>query len=175
MASQDTTTAASTSKKTTFLDLSAELRNKIYEDALVQPKGIKFRYDLSLLTQPALTRTCRQIRHESLPIFYGQNFITSFSLICLMDAVSVVPQDQLEKFQCFVQSYSCCFSLDSAEYSLSEIHKNLRGTGLVARVKICVSLTDYEECVWASAEDLKEYREISNEAGRMWVSRREDL
>ena len=72
--------------------LPAELRNRIYELALVQKKHIHAsiagceeswsrpnskqvkRAILALtLRQPPLTRTCRKLREEALPIFYGGN------------------------------------------------------------------------------------------------------
>ena len=67
-----------------FLQLSAELRNRIYELALVHPqtKYVPCRCPWSEIgidsteapvCQPPLTRLCRQIRNESLPVYYGNN------------------------------------------------------------------------------------------------------
>ncbi|TKA69474.1 hypothetical protein B0A49_05212 [Cryomyces minteri] len=55
-----------------FLELPAELRNNIYSLALVQPSRINV-YDGSSSKQPPLTRVCKQIRGECLPLFYGAN------------------------------------------------------------------------------------------------------
>lgn len=69
--------------------LPAELRNIIYEMALPEDHPISVGttpwYSSTTVppgtgTQPALTRTCRAIRHEALPIFYAENvFITSLA------------------------------------------------------------------------------------------------
>ena len=83
-----------------FLSLPPELRNRVYEYALVSDTAIEFRVSrfrsrtldtdalrmkrdqttrklkerLSReLEQPPLTRTCRVIRDEALPVFYGNN------------------------------------------------------------------------------------------------------
>lgn len=75
-----------------FLDLSAELKNRIYTDVLIFPLPIELRanhcvrkddrdgivyYGNSLLLtgarHTALTRVCRQIRADTLPIFFGAN------------------------------------------------------------------------------------------------------
>ena len=68
-----------------LLDLPGEIRNRIYHEVLVQGKPFDiFKYDRfgserSLLNiqrafqQPGLTRSCKRIREESLPIFYGLN------------------------------------------------------------------------------------------------------
>ena len=86
-----------------LLQLPAELRNRIYEEATVckdvlwvDPEGIpidRMREDLSikdrrlhyLPSEPALTRTCRKIRKETLPIFYGRNVFcdTPVDLCCV--------------------------------------------------------------------------------------------
>lgn len=63
---------AASRRRISFLDLPPELRDQIYEAALVEKKvctgrpGQKF-------AQPALTRVSRQIREEALPVFYGMN------------------------------------------------------------------------------------------------------
>ena len=74
-----------------FLDLPAELRNCVYTYALKSAGRIKIwefshriRYEgigANYSVEPALLRTSRQLRRESLPIFYGSNvFLLSNSL-----------------------------------------------------------------------------------------------
>jgi len=55
-----------------LLELPAELRNLIYEYTLTAPDRLVLTND-TLPEQPALTRTCRQIRSECLPMFYEKN------------------------------------------------------------------------------------------------------
>lgn len=65
-----------------LLDLPAELRDTIFEYALTADKPlVSFRLDnyqresYQEATQPPLTRVNRQIRQESLPIFYQNNYV----------------------------------------------------------------------------------------------------
>ncbi|KAK3057463.1 hypothetical protein LTR09_001647 [Extremus antarcticus] len=68
-------------KPTTIFDLPAELRVSIYELVLFLPTGhiINTSYTSSRYyhryrtPQPSLTLTCRQIRSESLPIYYASS------------------------------------------------------------------------------------------------------
>lgn len=50
-----------------------EIRNKIYHEVLVPALDDDNHGHVISLAQPGLTRTSRQIRNETLPIFYGQN------------------------------------------------------------------------------------------------------
>lgn len=66
-----------------FLSLPAELRNRIYEMVFHRSQscnltaanhsrgGRAFQHHVA---QPSLTRTCQQIRNETLPVFYGSNW-----------------------------------------------------------------------------------------------------
>ena len=51
-----------------FQTLPSELRNSIYKMLVILERPIKID-----TVQPAITRVCRQLRAESLPIFYGNN------------------------------------------------------------------------------------------------------
>ena len=53
-----------------LLALPAELRNRIYEYALLQDGGIRV---MPRLSQPSLLLTSRQICQESLQIWYNRN------------------------------------------------------------------------------------------------------
>jgi hypothetical protein len=74
-----------------LLDLPAELRNRIYHFAVVNEKPIDIIHHkrwrrAEALQQPALASTCKQLRKEVLPIFYGGN---SF----VLDTVGDIVQD----------------------------------------------------------------------------------
>jgi hypothetical protein len=60
-----------------LLSLPGELRNNIYELCLA-----KSTYIYAERATPALTATCRQIRQESLPIYYGLNTFRFSRFIC---------------------------------------------------------------------------------------------
>ena len=66
-------------KPSPLLSLPAELRNRIYELAVVEPDLIKLmgfrgvgKFEIRV-AQPALTRACRQLRRECLALFYEAN------------------------------------------------------------------------------------------------------
>lgn len=66
-----------------MLDLPAELRTRIYELVVIKAPVIDTTITrdhveiANMLIQPPLCRVCRQVRNESLPIFYGANvFLT---------------------------------------------------------------------------------------------------
>ncbi|TKA75986.1 hypothetical protein B0A55_03254 [Friedmanniomyces simplex] len=69
--------ADSAQEKCRFLTLPPELRNHIYELALVDtnPISIPWMYMLRSKepSEPSLLRTCHRIRDEALPIFYSSN------------------------------------------------------------------------------------------------------
>ena len=78
--------------QSSFLRLPAELRNHIYQMVLVKSDLIDttcsstFYKMQALVAQPALTKVCRQIRAETLPIFYGANvFLVAKRYNCIMD------------------------------------------------------------------------------------------
>ncbi|KXT18396.1 hypothetical protein AC579_8180 [Pseudocercospora musae] len=54
-----------------LLNLPAEMRNWIYREALCEDSWIKI--DQDTFAQPALLRTCKQIRHEASSIYYHEN------------------------------------------------------------------------------------------------------
>ena len=55
-----------------FIELPAELRNRIYRLALLEPDAIKIN-DSSTPQEPSLLSACRQIRQEAISIYYGEN------------------------------------------------------------------------------------------------------
>ncbi|KAK5693320.1 hypothetical protein LTR17_025103 [Elasticomyces elasticus] len=71
-----------------LLELPAELRTQILELLLIARSSIAVsnsgsRQPCKPATQPAISRTNRQLRHESLPIFYSANtFVLRYQLLC---------------------------------------------------------------------------------------------
>ena len=68
------------------MDFPVEIRNRIYSTVLVRDRRIdlstqkQWKYkpqsaEVTALKQPPLTRVCKAIRNETLPIFYGCNAI----------------------------------------------------------------------------------------------------
>lgn len=92
--------AAAQSTPCRLLGLSAELRNKIYRDVLLEKNWIQVdtrgwpapvravRTDTNVFAQPGLLRTCRQIRAEASSIYYLMNTFGFDVLDC--DAEKVI-------------------------------------------------------------------------------------
>lgn len=59
--------------KPNLLGIPPELRNRIYDFALVSRKRLQVTDGSPALEQPALLRTCRQIRREAIAIYYTDN------------------------------------------------------------------------------------------------------
>lgn len=79
-----------------LLDLPPELRNKIYTLAVTKPRPIGFvsnqRYPQNGIRsigvgerQPALARSCKQLRQEVLPIYFTENLWDVETLLLAMD------------------------------------------------------------------------------------------
>jgi hypothetical protein len=71
-----TNPATSTSGNRTpisFLDLPAEIRNRIHNYALVVHNPVELDRGRYLIKEPALLKTGQQVRNEALAIFYGAN------------------------------------------------------------------------------------------------------
>ena len=107
---KDNTTG--TPKTFPFVRLTPELRNRLYEMILVKPEVIDFtdsgdHTELRTAVQhPALTRTCRQIRTESLAIFYELNTFLTDSQYCFCGTQSWIqvigPQNRSRLKQLYV-------------------------------------------------------------------------
>ena len=63
------------SKHCAFLSIPPELRNRIYQYVLIEEPYIDINTSAEEKegAQPALTRTCHQIRDETLPVLFGRN------------------------------------------------------------------------------------------------------
>lgn len=93
MDSLQTTEPSRHNLNTSFLRLSAEPRNPIYEVVVVRERPIRIKilgthnspvYVPTVLIQPELAHTWRAIRHEVLPVYYGnKNFV--IEIYCLRD------------------------------------------------------------------------------------------
>ncbi|POS69305.1 hypothetical protein DHEL01_v212301 [Diaporthe helianthi] len=67
--SHDTLTKLRTGRRLSFFSLPPEIRNMIYKEHLISPKGRVVRS----FTQPPLLQANRMIRDEAIPIFYSGN------------------------------------------------------------------------------------------------------
>lgn len=66
---------SSTRSSVGFLSLPIEIRNKIYELALIEPNSLWISpyHTYRTMSVPPLLRTCKTIAYEASPIFYGAN------------------------------------------------------------------------------------------------------
>jgi len=67
------TNAIDSSASSPLMNLAAELRLLIYEYAVYLDNGVIEVNEAAGIPEPALLLTCKEIRHEALPIFYTQN------------------------------------------------------------------------------------------------------
>ncbi|KAK3626699.1 hypothetical protein LTR56_019631 [Elasticomyces elasticus] len=124
-----------------FLALPWELRHHIYKFALTDPEAILIQYpreDANALRtprspwihQPALCAVNRQIRHEALLIFYGQNAFHSWTVDMVAAWLRDLDVDHLRVLRCvhFFTNYDLCFSDDER---LAMFAKRLEGLGHV--------------------------------------------
>ena len=70
-------TPPSSATSSPFMDLPGELKNRIYFYSLVKPDNVEITVLNWPTHQPALLKTCKQIRHEALSIFYNENKISA--------------------------------------------------------------------------------------------------
>ncbi|KAK4617796.1 hypothetical protein CLAFUW4_12037 [Fulvia fulva] len=62
-------------RKTGFLDLSAELRNKIYHQNMSYPDEPSTRTDKNTPTEPTILSVCKQIRAEASKMYWDKPFV----------------------------------------------------------------------------------------------------
>lgn len=60
-----------------FLNFPAEIRNHIYNEALINDGPIKLKQWPPYISEPALLSACKQVRREALAIFYECNTFSS--------------------------------------------------------------------------------------------------
>ncbi|TKA25879.1 hypothetical protein B0A50_05634 [Salinomyces thailandicus] len=97
---QTVTTAAAEDKSARFprfLDLPPELRNRIYHFALAPDPSTA----LVRPAPPALSATSRQVRQETLPIFYGDNcFVLQFTAARYLQVFELPESLSAEALRC---------------------------------------------------------------------------
>ncbi|KAI5362067.1 hypothetical protein Slin15195_G057170 [Septoria linicola] len=97
-------------RRTGFLDLSPELRNKTYEYGLPRngllvtpsntPSGSGSSYQYDHHEEPSLLRASLQIQAEASPIFYGRNALRN-SCSQLYDVANSLSPKKLSMLRCF--------------------------------------------------------------------------
>ena len=128
-------------QRTSFMDLPAEMRNRIYELVLVRDRDFIFdnyqRGDeyVKALQQPPLTRVNNAIRSESLPVFYGFNTIkvltdnTSYkTALRWLQRIGGSNRKLLLQFWCYGYGFA-----DDDWSSLINIEDNFKKEGIVAK------------------------------------------
>lgn len=118
--------------------IPAELRNAIYGYCVVKPEPISIS-DKANLSQPEITRVCKQLREESLPIFFGQNTFEHVhpnggsatvlrSLTCLktwLDNVGTKNLSLIRKMTIVVQKYATEPWSDTLLVAMLQTHMSL--------------------------------------------------
>lgn len=118
--------------------IPAELRNAIYGHCVVKPEPISIS-DKANLSQPEITRVCKQLREESFPIFFGQNTFEHMhpnevsatvlrSLTCLktwLDNLSTKNLSLIRKMTIVVQKYATEPWSDTLLVAILQTHMSL--------------------------------------------------
>lgn len=127
-----------------FLDLPPELRNHVYEYALIDStmtdrlrprREPRKKHDrITAITRRNLLATCRQIRKEAPPVYYGSNhFATDGRENEVRQWLRAIGKNAVHALRSLVVDYSwdvCeCMPLDSPEYSSITIKLSSKGTG----------------------------------------------
>ena len=96
---------------TCFLDLPAELRNEIYIEALVWEDDIIGTVPNSGIPEPPLLFVSRQVRSESLPVYYGSNVfvVCSYEVNELLSNLSASKVAQIRALRVLLRSSTAPF------------------------------------------------------------------
>lgn len=145
-----------------LLDLPAELRNQIYQLAVVEKKPITVTqriphtfttYYLKPPERPALAQTCKQLQQEVLPVFFGQNTF----VLDLPRGHS--PQAWRELIRAWIRRYRAYVHLIRSVGAVEHLHRRIpatTGARAFRQVSSYVSVTmlgsgEYTE-VWLGGE-----------------------
>lgn len=85
---------ASQNPNASLLGIAPELRNRIYEYALISRESINV-FKVYNCKQPDLLKVCRQIRNEAISVYYTDN--TFHFEACKMSGAEIVPFCRLQK------------------------------------------------------------------------------
>ncbi|KAK5695060.1 hypothetical protein LTR17_024645 [Elasticomyces elasticus] len=156
-----------------FLALPWELRHYIYKLALTDPEPILIQYHREVTNtlrivrshwvyQPALCVVNRQIRHEALLIFYGQNAFHSWTVDMVAAWLRNLDVNHLRVLRCvhFFTNCDLCFSDDER---LAMFAKRLEGLGHVfakglRKSSVLIPSTQKEwrlKSAWLSADQVR--------------------
>ena len=108
----------------TFLDLPAELRNRIYHLTLVcsDPisghyvrvlKDAELRYDG--IKEPAVLQASRQVRSEALPILYGSNTFYIYGELVLRSWMQRLGADRVDMLQTILFNTPAMYDAESVQ------------------------------------------------------------
>lgn len=163
-------TSAPADGGTGFLDLPPEIRNIIYEYAVVQDKPIRFTYDKGRAArQPYLARVNRQIRWECLPIFYGQNIFATPEIYTFLQALT--PENRKSVQNLYVDWR--WRRVENAEATLQNAIKCLKYEsyeGITRRIKTSLRVGRSEKEVWVDLQELLQYEQVD----RLTIEKRKE-
>ena len=125
------------------MDLPAEIRDRIYQEALVQEPMLflarvpsSTRRFKTACHQPALTKTSKTVREEALPVFYGMN---TFYISTLDSHESIEPvADWLQRVRQsrreMMRDFMAWTTLQPGDKDRADIVESLATYGIIAEV-----------------------------------------
>ncbi|KAM3418828.1 hypothetical protein BST61_g4792 [Cercospora zeina] len=118
-----------------------------YIDQHTQVLAIPQPHECRSPEQPALTRVCRSIRNEALPMFYGQNRFVFTPKVTLVDGIGQIAEGDVHWLQAIGVKHTSLIRMIEVKWlgwcrkaSLAAYKDGLRETGLgVDRIQVQIS------------------------------------
>ena len=175
---------AGTHLRSRLLKLLAELRNRIYQQALVVHHDIAIGQQLygrlQLVEEPSLLITCRQVRHEALPIFYADNTFICYDRSILGMCVRCCQAKKLKMIRALKDDTIAALWYD--ELSPEKLRRILAPYGMdehainPAAVLYPVRVGEFgrnHEMVWAREDELVGFEAVTRPDGMIIVMRKD--
>ncbi|KAK4494113.1 hypothetical protein PRZ48_014411 [Zasmidium cellare] len=165
---QPATMAPASGSKKCLMDLPPELRNSIYEMAVLKDKlfddgNTDIYYKRFKIPEPGLLRVCKQIRDEALPIFYGDNIFrcaNMYSTVKFLCRLSPRKLAALRTVHCSVFTGELVYSgyLESLKAVVRRFVKDFRDSKLhLDAIRIPIRIRGEPQSRYVSCQELEDY------------------
>lgn len=135
------------------MNLPAELRNEIYSLALVQDTRIMVSTSLPYLKEPALLAVNRQMRSETLPVWYSENVFQINGSSPSVKFLRSLGSERLQLLKTLRISTGEQLRMDYAEERIRQLIRAFGSDGL-AKETIRFTVTQWPS-VWLTLADIK--------------------
>ena len=167
--------------KVTFLDLPAELRNRIYDLVLPTEHTLTIRHVFTMpdftaklcgVLEPTISAANTQIRSETLSVFYGKNTFYSFSVFRTLEYLTILGPQRVVMLRDLRP-----FELPVAELCKDRVIdrlKNLREEGSAAtkalsKEAVSLAVADGSDKTWQKLMEIEDLEVVGD--GGDWCVR----